>query len=355
VSQLVRPHPTRSGPIGDKAVTSAGGVPRGSRCPSNGRLEFARQRGAEAPQTGLETAPETALETVSAAISVSSKANSSSPIPRQKTDSYRPRLPRFARAKQSHRPPLALKGRDLQLLRTVSDYRLISTRQVLRLFQDDSRDGIYRRLQALFHHGYLDRIGTNPNAPLVYGLGRRGAEVLEVSHRKEVADPYVAHRLMIGDFRVAMTRATRTRNIVFSWRAMPTDSPVKPDGFFGLQFPDRPDGKNRAFFFLEADRSTMTRERYVQKLVNYGRWYQGASHTESRGLKRFRVLTVTKPEERTRSLLEAAMRCSELDNALPMFWFASEARFAGSAAASVVDPVWHVPGAASELRGLLPG
>ena len=79
---------------------------------------------------------------------------------------------------------------------------------------------------------------------------------------------------MIGDFRVAMTRATRTRNIVLSWRAMPTDSPVKPDGFFGLQFPDRPDGKNRAFFFLEADRSTMTRERYVQKLVNYGRWYQ---------------------------------------------------------------------------------
>jgi hypothetical protein len=86
---------------------------------------------------------------------------------------------------------------------------------------------------------------------------------------------------MIGDFRVAMTQATRTRNIVLSWRAVLTDAPVKPDGFFGLQFPDRPDGKNRAFFFLEADRSTMTRERYVQKLVNYGRWYQGGGHTRS--------------------------------------------------------------------------
>jgi hypothetical protein len=41
-----------------------------------------------------------------------------------------------------------------------------------------------------------------------------GAEVLEVSHRKEVADPYLAHQLMIGDFRIAMTRATRTRDIV---------------------------------------------------------------------------------------------------------------------------------------------
>jgi hypothetical protein len=122
---------------------------------------------------------------------------------------------------------------------------------------------------------------------------------------------------------------------------------VRPDGFFGLQFADRPHGKNRAFFFFEADRSTMTRERYVQQLANYGRWYQRGGHTEELGIKRCRVVTVTKSEERARTLLEAATRCSELDSALPMFWFASEARFAGSA--SVVDPVWHVPGAASVL------
>lgn len=122
---------------------------------------------------------------------------------------------------------------------------------------------------------------------------------------------------------------------------------MRPDGFFGLQFADRPHGKNRAFFFFEADRSTMTRERYVQQLANYGRWYQRGGHTEELGIKRCRVVTVTKSEERARTLLEAATRCSELDSALPMFWFASEARFAGSA--SVVDPVWHVPGAASVL------
>jgi hypothetical protein len=301
-----------------------------------------------------ETAPETTLETVSSDISASEKKVPTISTPRQKTPAFRPHLPRFARAKASHRPRIALQDRDLELHRTVSNYRLISTPQLLRLFEDESRDGIYRRLQGLFHHGYLDRIGTNPNASLVYGLGRRGAEILEVPHRKDVADPYVAHQLMIGDFRVAMTRAMTTRNIVLSWRTVPADSPVKPDGFFSLQFPDRPDGKNRAFLFLEADRSTMTRERFVQKLENYWRWYRTGGHTEKLGIKGFRVLTMTKSEERVRSLVLATRGSSELSSALRMFWFASELRIAVTEPARVLEPIWTTAAELDGLRGLLP-
>ena len=242
--------------------------------------------------SAVETALETTLETVSAGISASGKEIPPNSAPRLQPTPFRRRLPRFTRVKRSHRPPLALQDRDRELLRTVADYRLISTPQLLRLFDDESRDGIYRRLQRLFHHDYLDRLGTNPNAPLRYGLGRRGAEILGVSRRKDVSDPYVDHQLMIGDFRVALTRATRTRQIALSWRTVPAGSPVKPDGFFGLQFPDRPDRKNRAVFFLEADRSTMTRDRFVEKLLSYWRWYRTGGHTEKLRIKGFRILTV---------------------------------------------------------------
>ena len=302
-----------------------------------------------------ETAPETTLETASAPISASQETIPGISAPRHRpTSQFLRRLPRFTRAKRSHRPPLVLQERDQQLLRAVYEYRLVSTPQLILLFDQESRDGLYRRLQGLFHHGYVDRIGSNPNAPLVYALAQRGAETLGVTRRKELSDPYIAHQLMIGDFRLAMTRATKARGIGLSWRNVPADSPIKPDGFFGLQFPDRPEGRNRAFFFLEADRSTMTRERYVQKLVNYGRWYQRGGHAEKLGIKRFRVLTVTKSEERTRSLLEAATRCSEIDSALPMFWFCYAGRFRAGTSSEPIDPIWNVVGARGEFRGLLP-
>src|SRR5688572_20371461 len=114
-----------------------------------------------------ETGLQTALETVSAPKSPSPQASSSISTPRlTQTPSVGRRLPRFARAKRSWLSRLALQDRDLELIRIAYDYRLISTPQFLRLLPDESRDGVYRRLQKLFHHGYLDRLGTNPNAPL---------------------------------------------------------------------------------------------------------------------------------------------------------------------------------------------
>ena len=95
----------------------------------------------------------------------------------------------------------------------------------------ESRDAMYTRPQKLFHHGYLDRLGENPNAPLVYSVGRRGAEVLEVSTRKDVGDRYLAHQLMIGDFRIAMMLAARAHGSIFTWRSVGPDLPVRPDGF----------------------------------------------------------------------------------------------------------------------------
>jgi hypothetical protein len=86
-----------------------------------------------------ETTLETTLETVSLPYSAPEKPIRVNSSPRLTTP-FRRRLPRFIRAKRSHRPPLALQERDLDLLRTAYEYRLISTPQYLFLYSDESRD-----------------------------------------------------------------------------------------------------------------------------------------------------------------------------------------------------------------------
>lgn len=309
-----------------------------------------------APRTtarGPETTLETTVETVSWPNFASDQAVPASSAPRLTTP-FRRRLPRFIRAKRSHRPPLALQERDLDLLRTAYEYRLITTPQYLLLYADESRDAIYRRLQKLFHHGYVDRIGRNPNAPLVYALGSRGGEVLGVSCRKEVGDPYLLHQLMIGDFRVTLALASRGQGVTVAWRDIGEGSPIKPDGFFDLQFPDRPDGRNRAFFFLEADRSTMTSRRFMAKLLAYAHWRAQGGHTAKFGIKNFRLLTVTKSEERMRNLIGLVVRTEALQGIQPALWFTSQNRFTPSQPSSIFAPIWETPGEPEVLQSLFP-
>lgn len=188
---------------------------------------------------------------------------------------------------------------------------------------------------------------------MVYTLGRRGTEVLEVSMRKKVGDPYIDHQLMIGNFRVALALAAQKRGVILSWRTV-GDLPVRPDGFFSLQFPDRPEGRNRAFFFLEADRSTMSRERFLKKLLGYWEWFSRGGPIENLGIKRFRVLTVTKSEERLASLLGAVARVERLGAVLPMFWFSSETRLRSERPESIFDQIWDTPGELGRGKSILP-
>jgi hypothetical protein len=130
--------------------------------------------------------------------------------------------------------------------------------------------------------------------------------------------------------------------------------PINPDGFFGLQFPKLPEGRNRAFFFLEADRSTMTRERFLQKLLGYREWFSQGGHTKKLGIKSFRVLTVTKSEERLKTLLAGPASANLFREAWRIFWFTSEKRCASERPASVFEPIWETPDQPSRPQSLLP-
>ena len=104
---------------------------------------------------------------------------------------------------------------------------------------------------------------------------------------------------------------------------------VIPDQLFGLYFPDDPPGRNRLFFALEADRSTMPVKRsnlyktsYFKKMLGYWESYQQGLLEEIFGIKAIRVLTIAKTQERIRNIIRAGKGVDKRRKGSRMFLFA---------------------------------
>lgn len=185
---------------------------------------------------------------------------------------------------------------------------------------------IQRRLRFLCHEGYLERpsqqiLSDLPSGHIVYSLGRKGAELVFTDHLEKAehirqirlnaraAFPSIAHSLMISQFRVVLSLALRkNRNDakIIKWKQ---DAELKdamklkgekptliPDAFFTVE-----DKDGFFHFFLEADRSTMTNDRFLKKMQAYWNWWQNETYKEKLGVSCFRVLTITLSEERKKT------------------------------------------------------
>jgi hypothetical protein len=150
---------------------------------------------------------------------------------------------------------------------------------------------------------------------------------------RTVTDPFIAHALMVATFRVALTEAVRmtpstrierfereSRDLTAGWRVASHEVPelcrdlrthrdperlfVNPDAFFVLHDGARAEGDQRSAFFVEADRSTMTVGRLLEKFVHYAEMYRArVHHRRPFEVPAFFVLTVTKTAERASNLL----------------------------------------------------
>ena len=68
------------------------------------------------------------------------------------------KLPRLVRAKGDNLPGFVLTDRDVDILRAVYEYRALTTTQIEALiFATTTPHQCRKRLQLLFHHGYLYR------------------------------------------------------------------------------------------------------------------------------------------------------------------------------------------------------
>ena len=283
------------------------------------------------------------------------------------------RKPRFQRAPEI--VPIQLTERDRMIVRCVFQHRFLRSWQIAALV-GGSKQAVLRRLQLLYHHGYLERpraqieyFQPGGSRAFAYGLADRGAELLRLTENpspralewsvknRAVKSLFLEHALLVSDVMVSLElacrrhggirllnpnelplpSATRSRLEPFRWKISlnsGTRLGVMPDCVFGLELADQPADQNRAYFFLEADRGTMPITRnglhhssFHRKLLAYEATWLQELHRKQFGFHRFRVLTVTTSTERLPHLVEA---CRQLDRGQGLFLFADLDSFRAS-------------------------
>lgn len=276
------------------------------------------------------------------------------------------RLPRFKRI--STVAPLHLTERDQQIIRLIHQYRFLRSHQIVALV-DGSPQQLLRRLKLLYHHGYVERprcqIDTyhkGGSRHIAYGLGNKGGSLLKrelgVTFRnvswseknRAVGRIFLEHALLVSEVMTAIELACRKANIrliterelserPFRWRVNLSNRKrlgVIPDRVFALEN----DARERAYFFLEADRGTMpvmrrtlSQTSFHRKLLAYEATWSQSIHRTRFGFHRFRVITVTTSAARVTSLVEA---CSQLERGQGLFLFADR-----SVLDDVFSPIWQ--------------
>ncbi len=295
------------------------------------------------------------------------------------------RLPRFKRVAEI--APIQLTGRDREIIRQVYRHRFLRSSHIVALI-GGSRQQISRRLQRLFHHGYLERprsqidyFHKGGSQHIVYGVGIHGSRLLQqeesLSSRRDAGNAdnrtigrlFLEHALLTSDVMVALElacrrngrvrllnseelslpEATRRQSEPFHWTVSLGNRAklgLIPDRVFGLEFLDQPAGRNRAFYFLEADRGTMPVSRrtlasssFARKLLAYEATWQQNLHQTRFGFHRFRVVTVTTSAERAKNLAAAAAR---LERGHGLFLFTDAGAF--RAHPDVLRLLWDTAG-----------
>jgi len=268
---------------------------------------------------------------------------------------------------------IKIQRRDLDIINLIWKYRFMSSEQIQAL-TEGSNQVILRRLQKLYHHGYLDRpinqiVFSNPiigPQKMVYGLGDKGADLLADEYgvdrgsitwrekNKESGERYIQHTLMISEFRACLTLALKgVPDAKLSW--LRGDDPelkqevfyvdgtqkrrliVVPDGFFQIEDPD-----GKMYFFLEADRSTMTNARFLNKMRAYWLWWKQGGHNNS-GIGNFRVLTVAKTRQRMENLIKTTRQADDSKKGSYMFWFTAMDNYQLDQPETILKDIWLTP------------
>jgi hypothetical protein len=99
------------------------------------------------------------------------------------------RRPRFRRCADNNIPAIQVTPRDTEMIRQISTHRFLRSPQIAALVGGSDRH-VLRRLQLLYHHGYLERPRAQIDSyhragsqPIAYGLAGRGA-----AHLRRVLD-----------------------------------------------------------------------------------------------------------------------------------------------------------------------
>ena len=279
------------------------------------------------------------------------------------------RLPRYRRAQREVN--FALTPRDLEILALVESFRLLTSAHIASLTRG-SNQGILRRLQKLFHGGYVDRIAPQRSngggsQKMVYAVTNKGIRELQKrgliknptstdwnAQNRSLHDLSIRHTLLVSHIRTVLTAACASHPDLelTSWKEgrqiqdtieVALDRgyaavPVAADAFFSIR-----DAKGRMHFMLEADRGTMTVKRFILKLKAYAAYWQERKHEQKFGIRYFRVATVTESTIRLTNLAQMVYKDSELVKFSRLFLFTNKGKLKLEEPVSFFERVWEEP------------
>jgi len=268
---------------------------------------------------------------------------------------------------RSATPPkkIRLQSRDIEIMQEIAIHRFLDTKQIMTLFPG-AKTNLLRRLQYLFHHGFLDRpiqqqaVYFKPRNHIIYALGNKGAEYIFSENpdlrgrvnwqtrNRDAKSLHLMHGLMISDFYTVLQSVLSGIDAnLLSWLQQETikdyakvdgkNAPVNPDAFFIIN-------KEKSNpFFLEADRSTMTDTRFLKKMSAYWQWWKVGGHEKKFRVKNFRVLTITKSEARKENLRRITRQADPVGRGSEMFLFACAKNYNLDEPEEILAPIWQSP------------
>src|ERR1035437_8995334 len=275
------------------------------------------------------------------------------------------RSPRFKRA--STVAPMQLTKRDREIIWLVHRHQYLRSHQIVALVASSSQQ-VLRRLQLLYHHGYLDRpraqleyYERGGTRPMVYGLSNKGRKLLERElgvtgswneKNQDIGRMFLEHAILVSDVMVSIELACRKSGDVRLLYEDQLALQSKRNQFQWQEKVHHHGAMQRVYFFLEADRGTMPVVRsglkqtsFYRKLLAYEATWTQKVHQRKLGIHRFRVLTITTNAMRVTSLLEA---CSRLKRGHGLFLFADRTVLEKDP----FSPVWHC-GKSAKISALL--
>ncbi len=289
------------------------------------------------------------------------------------------RKPKYRRQKDAFN--VRILPRDEEIIRQVMKHRLMTSEHIAALI-GGSRYPILRRLQKLFHAGYLDRppeqilaSRKEGSSPMVYAPGNEGQRLLAgklgvpigrlgwTEKNRQIRARFLAHTLQVTGFMVALEVACRQeagielippegiirqmsdearkarRPLIWQVSAKVEENrerktctfSMEPDGVFGLRFRDLPEGRNRTHFFLEADQGTMPlragnmhRSSIFKKMVGYfASWEQGL-YGERYPFRKARVIFLAASAKRIGNMLALQRELDPKGKGLGIFLFINQ-------------------------------
>lgn len=276
------------------------------------------------------------------------------------------RLPRYRREPKRFKGSL-LSAVDWQLIEAVGLHRVVQSHHLDQLLPDVNADHVRRRLQQLFHTGYLDRpdaqkalTGSHEgSASMVHTLTAAGARLLADEHGLEVRPrkpggelTQLKHDLATTDFLVSLAvDCAQSKNLELvhfaellrelpepgrleanrgGWRVVVTFAGYqrsvhpRPDAIFAIANRKVDPPKNRVFHFLETDRESMPiiprvgeqagqrvgyspldKPTIVRKFLQYTVTLERGLHQQLFGMPNIRIVLFCKTRARVESMIAA--------------------------------------------------